>query len=65
MSAKTTAAPHSEALKTPKEIITSVFKRWEEEEIPAWGDGRHTPSPDQFAEMAVEAIMLDRAQRKM
>lgn len=50
-------------MKTPEQIVKKVFKRWGKEVAPAWGDGYYTPSDDQFAEMAVEAIQADRAQR--
>ena len=46
---------------TPQEITAEVFTRWQAEEIPAWRDGTYTPGEDQFAQMAAEAIELDRA----
>lgn len=51
-------------MKTAKEIITEVFDRWAHEVAPAWGDGLYTPDADQFEEMAIEAIAIDRAQRE-
>ena len=48
---------------TPQEITSDVFTRWQAEEIPAWRDGTYTPGEDQFAQMAAEAIEIDRAQR--
>ena len=51
------------SVQTPQETVAEVFARWEAEEIPAWRDGRYTPGEDQFAEMAAEAIELDRATR--
>lgn len=59
MSNTTTTA----SVQTPQEIIKSVFTRWEAEEIPAWRDGYYTTGEDQFAQMAAEAIELDRATR--
>lgn len=47
----------------PSEIVATVFKRWQKQVTPAWADGTYTPSDNQFAEMAIEAIEADRAQR--
>lgn len=46
-----------------KEVVKQVFTRWATDVTPAWGMGQWTPAEDQFAEMAVEAIQIDRAQR--
>ena len=51
------------SVQTPQEITKEVFARWAAEEIPAWRDGQYTPGEDQFAQMAAEAIELDRAMR--
>lgn len=48
---------------SPSVIVQRVFDRWKREQITAWADGTYTPNEDQFAQMAVEAIELDRARR--
>lgn len=44
------------AVKTPEEVVAAVFKRWKEEETPAWNLGMYMPNEDQFEKMALEAI---------
>jgi hypothetical protein len=54
----------SQPVKPPAQLVAEVFTRWKQEVTTGWASGIYTPNEDQFAEMAVEAIERDQAQRQ-